>query len=54
MLVIELTYKKSLEEVNILLEEHKSFLDKCYSEGLFIASGPKNSTRWWSNSDINR
>ncbi len=42
MLVIELTYKKSLEEVNILLEEHKSFLDKCYSEGLFIASGPKN------------
>lgn len=42
MLVVELTYKKSLEEVNKLLEEHRSFLDKYYSEGLFIASGPKN------------
>lgn len=42
MLIIELTYQKPLDEANILLEEHKSFLDKYYSEGLFIASGPKN------------
>lgn len=42
MLIIELTYKKSLDEVNNLLEEHRNFLDKYYSQGLFVASGPKN------------
>lgn len=42
MLIIELTYKKSLDEVNSLLDEHRSFLDQFYSQGLFIASSPKN------------
>lgn len=41
MLVIELTYIKPLEEVNKFLEEHRSFLDKYYSEGVFLASGAK-------------
>ncbi len=41
MLIIELTYKKSISEVNKLLEKHRIFLDKCYSKKLFIASGPK-------------
>lgn len=42
MLIIELTYKKPLDDVNNLLDEHRSFLDQFYSQGLFIASGPKN------------
>jgi uncharacterized protein YciI len=42
MLIIELIYKKSLDAVNSLLEEHRAFLNKYYSQGLFIASGPKH------------
>lgn len=41
MLIIELTYKKPLSEVNKLLEQHRAFLDKYYGKKLFIASGPK-------------
>lgn len=41
MIVVELTYKKSFDEVDELLEEHKCFLDECYASGLFIASGAK-------------
>jgi len=33
MLIIGLTYKKSLEEVNNFLEAHRGFLDKCYEAG---------------------
>ena len=42
MIIIELTYKKSLDEVNALLQEHRDFLEKYYSEKMFLASGPKN------------
>lgn len=42
MLIIELTYKKPLAEVNQFLEKHRMFLDKYYSKNIFIASGPKN------------
>lgn len=42
MLIIELTYKKSLAIVDSLLDEHKRFLAKYYAQGIFIASGPKN------------
>jgi uncharacterized protein YciI len=42
MLIIELTYKKPLDEVNALLQQHRDFLDKYYGEKLFIASGPKH------------
>jgi uncharacterized protein YciI len=41
MLLIELTYKKPLTEVNAFLEEHRSFLDKYYAQRIFLASGPK-------------
>ncbi len=42
MFIIELTYKKPLEIVDQYLEEHRSFLDDCYANQFFIASGPKN------------
>ncbi|GJM06930.1 MAG: hypothetical protein DHS20C10_06640 [marine bacterium B5-7] len=42
MLIIELTYKKSLDEVNHFLDAHINFLDRYYAQGIFIASGPKN------------
>ena len=42
MLIIELIYKKSLEEVSKFLEPHRAFLQKYYDQGKFLASGPKN------------
>ncbi len=42
MIIIELTYKKNLDEANKFLEGHRAFLDKYYSQNIFIASGPKN------------
>ena len=42
MLIIELTYKQPLTVVNSLLSEHRAFLDKYYTQGVFIASGPKD------------
>lgn len=42
MIIIELTYKKSLQEVDKHLEQHKDFLQKCYENGVLLASGPKN------------
>jgi uncharacterized protein YciI len=41
MLIIEITYKKSLSEVEKYLSTHNVFLEKHYAEGLFIASGAK-------------
>lgn len=41
MVILELIYKKSLDEVNKYLDAHREFLSKYYSEGIFIASGPK-------------
>lgn len=41
MLIIELTYKKPLDDVNQLLHKHRDFLDKYYKKKLFLASGPK-------------
>lgn len=41
MIIIELTYKKPLDEVNALLQEHRNFLEKYYSKNMFLASGPK-------------
>lgn len=42
MLIIELTYKKPIDEVNNFLDQHRSFLNKYYENGIFLASGPKN------------
>ena len=41
MIIIELTYKKPLSEVEKYLDGHRSFLDDCYAKNIFIASGPK-------------
>ncbi|NNM59517.1 MAG: GTP cyclohydrolase [Legionellales bacterium] len=41
MLVIDVTYKKPLDEVNGLLDAHRAFLDQYYEQGIFIASGAK-------------
>ena len=42
MLLIELTYKKPIDEVNNFLDQHRSFLFLYYENGIFLASGPKN------------
>jgi uncharacterized protein YciI len=42
MFIIEITYKKPLEQVDQHLTEHRLFLDNGYKENYFIASGPKN------------
>ena len=43
MIIIELTYKKSLDEVNNLLQKHQDFLERYYSKKIFLASGPKKT-----------
>ncbi|HVW63259.1 MAG TPA: YciI family protein [Puia sp.] len=39
MFIIELTYKVSNEEIDKFIGAHRSFLDKYYAAGVFIASG---------------
>ncbi|MGG0811165.1 YciI family protein [Paenibacillus alvei] len=41
MYVVELTYKKSVEEVDVYLDAHRTFLDEHYAKGVFLLSGPK-------------
>ncbi|WP_415713261.1 YciI family protein [Maridesulfovibrio sp.] len=41
MYILNINYIKSLESIDSLLEEHIKFLEKYYSEGIFIASGRK-------------
>lgn len=41
MFIISLTYIKSLEEVEALLEDHVDYLKEQYSLGNFLASGRK-------------
>jgi len=42
MFIVELTYKKSIEQIDKYLTEHRAFLDTCYKNNYFVASGPKN------------
>lgn len=42
MFIIDLTYIRPLEEVELHLEEHREFLRKFYEANIFIASGRKN------------
>jgi len=42
MFIVELTYEKSLIEVEKYLEEHVEFLDRYYAQKKFICSGRKN------------
>lgn len=43
MFIVNLTYIKSLDEVEKHLEKHIDFLNQYYTKGLFIASGRKKS-----------
>lgn len=42
MFLIELTYKKDLDQVDQHLKEHVEFLDRNYAKGNLIFSGRKN------------
>ncbi len=42
MFILNLTYKKSLDEVEKFLGEHILYLNKYYDSGHFICSGRKN------------
>jgi len=41
MLLIELTYKKPINEVDKFVVEHREFLDKQYEAGVLLLSGPQ-------------
>jgi uncharacterized protein YciI len=41
MIIIELSYKVPLEQIDAYLQAHTSFLEKYYAAGTFIASGRK-------------
>lgn len=41
MFIVLLTYVKPLEQVDTHIEAHKVFLDQYYTQGKFLASGPK-------------
>lgn len=41
MFIVSLTYKKDLEVVDTLLNDHVSYLKMQYEKGYFIASGRK-------------
>lgn len=42
MLIIELSYRKPLVEIEKQIMAHRNWLDQYYEKGLFVASGPKN------------
>jgi len=42
MFILNLTYKKSLDEVEKFLDEHILYLNKYYASSNFICSGRKN------------
>lgn len=42
MFIVNLTYKKSIEDVEKYLSEHRIFLENSYKKNFFVVSGPKN------------
>ena len=40
MIIIKLTYKTPIDEVDKYLRSHREFLDYYYKQGLLLASGP--------------
>ncbi len=40
MIIVQLTYKTPISEVDKYLQAHREFLDYYYKQGLFLASGP--------------
>ncbi len=43
MIVVTLTYKKPLTEVDAVLKEHIAFLDHYYEQKKFLASGRREN-----------
>lgn len=43
MIVVTLTYKKELEEVDKFLKQHNEFLEKFYAQKKFLASGRREN-----------
>lgn len=41
MFIISLNYKKSLDDIELYLIQHREFLERYYQAGVFILSGPK-------------
>lgn len=41
MFIISLTYLVELSDVDHYLDEHIDFLNECYKQEIFLASGPK-------------
>lgn len=41
MFIIELTYKRPIEEIDQHLTAHRSFLEDGYQKNYFVASGPQ-------------
>ena len=42
MIIVQLTYKAPLTDVDKYLQAHREFLDYYYKQGLLLASGPMN------------
>lgn len=42
MYVVELTYLKPLDAIDVHLEAHRKYLEANYAREIFLASGPKN------------
>lgn len=42
MFLIQVTYTKPISEIDKHLTDHRSFLDKFYTSGNLICSGPRN------------
>ena len=42
MFIVNLKYKKSIKEVNKVLEAHLEYLDKYFEKGKFICTGKKS------------
>ncbi len=41
MFIVSIHYKADLSEIDQCVAEHIRFLDDCYEQGYFLASGPK-------------
>jgi uncharacterized protein YciI len=41
MYVVLLTYTAPLAEIDRLVDRHRAWLQACYDDGLFLASGPQ-------------
>lgn len=42
MFIVTVSYTKSIEEIDRLLQAHRDFLSRYYAKGLLVCSGPQN------------